>query len=100
MPRICGVSAFSTECSRLYRPSAWSVPSTSFVTLAELPVCVILSFRAIAHSPRAEELGHRHAARLSDVARAPQVTESVHGRLRDVVRVGRAQRLREHVLHA
>src|SRR6187455_1387959 len=100
MPRICGVSLCSTVCCMRLMPSARSVCAWSKRRFEELLTWVILSLSDIGPPAHAQQLLDGHATRLCDVGGAAEIAQAVDGRLRDVVRVRRAERLRQHVVHA
>src|SRR5262245_1625578 len=99
MPRIWGVSSCTTVCCMRRMPSARTVAAWSFLWPPALLICVILSLRAIGGS-FPEDLLERAPAHRGHVRGAAQALEPVHRRLHQVVRIARAEALREHVLHA
>src|SRR5690349_16891804 len=99
MPLIWGVSLCSTVCCMRRMPSARTVAAWSPLWPPALFTCVMRSLRAIGH-PLPEDLLERAAAHAGDVRGTAQALQAVHGRLAHVVRVARAETLREHVLDA
>src|SRR5262249_48455398 len=98
MPRIWGVSSCTTVCCIRRIPSARTVAPWSAGCPLALFVCVILSLRAI-RRPLSEHLLERAPAHRRHVRRPAQPLQAVDRRLHHVVRVARAEALREHVLH-
>src|SRR5207244_12971875 len=101
MPRIWGVSSWTTEWLMRRSPSASIVRLCFSMQRILLRSCVILTSaigprRVLGADP--QELAHRLAARGRDVAGVPQALKSRHRGLDHVVGIPRAARLREHVL--
>src|SRR5690348_1909649 len=113
MPVRTGPSSCSTVRPILPRPSARSVPRCRWLWPISLRTCVIRTFAILGllwlrrlggrllfgllGSLVRQHLADREAARLGDLLRPAQPLEAVHGRLRHVDRVGRAEALREEV---
>src|SRR4051794_36170913 len=115
MPARTGLSSISLVLPMRPSPSARSVPRWRSDWPIWLRTCVSFSFGNGAHllgtglfgtallSDRrlvGQHLADLLAARLGDVLRAPQLPERLLGRLEHVDRIGRAERLREHVADA
>src|SRR5215467_3154356 len=100
MPRTWGVSSSSTVwCMRL-SPKPRTVARWSFLRLTGLLTSVIRIFFFSAISPSGCDLFDGLASLGGDLRRRVHPLQPIERRANDVVRVGRAYALREHVRHA
>src|SRR5665213_2008975 len=99
MPRIAGVSATSTVCSRWRRPSPftdsrclWSVPGSPFTRVTLIRFCSLIASSS-------GDLFDLLAALGGDLRRAALLCQPVERGAHDVVRIGRAVALGGDVGH-
>src|SRR5687767_2756841 len=100
MPRVSGVSGSSTEWRIFRSPMPWTVFACvslkpivllTSVTLSRLAAAFCAAFLAMNQLALFLAAVPRHQRRIL------QFHEAAEGRPHDVVRVGRAERLRQHV---
>src|SRR6185503_20407318 len=105
MPRVSGVSGSSTVWRSRRSPMPWTVLACVLLKPMVLRTSVTFSFLSVACATsvprlRADQLAFFLAAHPRHGRRVLQLHQSAERRAHDVVRVGRAERLGQHVLDA